>query len=143
MDIWWGLYYGVCVVLWVGLTALAVWSLWPSLAAWYASHPRALAWLLGLERLPPDAAGVLRKFYLYLDGGWTWLLVWSWWLLPWFKARFYRGAGTVQAYQMARTSTLVLMIATAVFGFYFIGRALIVWRRELYLRQAPPQGGGA
>jgi hypothetical protein len=138
VDIWWALYYGVCGLLWVGLTSLAVWSLRPSLAAWYAVHPRALAWLVGLERLPPRAPQTLRTFYLYLAGGWTWLLVWSWWLLPWFKVRIYRGAATAHAYQIARTSVLILVVATAVFGFYCIGKAIQIWRRDLYVPSLRP-----
>jgi hypothetical protein len=141
VDIWWSLYYGACALLWVGLTGLAVWSFQPSLAAWFAVHPRARAWLLGLERLPEDAPRVLRTFYLYLAGGWTWLLVWSWWLLPWFKLQFYRSAATAQAYRVARISMLVLVAATAVFGFFCIGKAIQVWRRDLYAPSLKPGAG--
>jgi hypothetical protein len=138
VDIWWSLYYGACALLWAGLTTLAVWSLRPSLAAWYGSHPRARAWLVGVERLPAQAPRALRAFYLYLAGGWTWLLVWSWWLLPWFKLVFYRSAGTARAYQVARTSLLVMVVATAVFGFFCIGKAVQIWRRDLYLPSLRP-----
>ncbi len=134
MEIGWVLYTVACAVLWVGLAVLTVWSLRPSLAEWLRAHPRAGIWLLGVDRLPEDAPRVLRRFYLYLTGGWTWLLVWSWWLLPWFKTRFYHGAATLQTYQMARTATVVLMIATAGFGFYGIAKAIMIWRRDLYRR---------
>lgn len=134
MEIGWVLYYTACAVLWIGLAVLTAWSLRPSLAAWLTAHPRAMAWLLGLDRLPEDAPRVLRRFYLHLTGGWTWLLVWAWWLLPWFKTRFYRGAATLQSYQMARTATVVMLIATAVFGFYGIAKAILIWQRELHRR---------
>ena len=127
-------YYGISVLLWVLLAALGLSSLHPRFADWLREHPRALLLLLGINQLPLQPARTLRRFYLLLSGGWTWLLVWYWWLMPLLKNNFYRNVSTLKAYQTARLATLILLVAYSAFGFYCIGKALNLWLKEIYRR---------
>lgn len=130
----WIVYWVVAVLLWLFLTVMAVWSLFPGLARWLAARPRAQVFLLGINQMPDEPEKTLRRFYLYLDIGWTWLLLWSWWLMPWLKTWFYRGVASEKAYQLARVSTLVVLVAYSAFGFFCIGRAISLWFRRIYAR---------
>jgi hypothetical protein len=129
-------YYGISVFLWVLLAALGFGSLHPRFAAWLAAHPRTQLWLLGIDRLPAKPVLTLRRFYLFLSGGWTWLLLWSWWLMPLLKNSFYRNVPSLKAYQTARLATLILLVSYSAFGFYCIGKALNIWFKEIYHRPA-------
>ena len=88
--------------------------------------------LLGIDRLPLNPIRTLRRFYLFLSGGWIWLLVWSWGLMPLLKNVFYRNLPSLKAYQTARLATLILLIAYSAFGFFCIGKALNIWFKEIY-----------
>jgi hypothetical protein len=132
MDLAAAAYYGVSVALWVFLTGLAVLAWLPDFPARLERHPRAMLVLLGVNRLQPDARPQLRKFYSYLAGGWTWILVWSWWLMPLCKQKFYPAAHSLKAFQLARTSMMILMISYAAFGFFCIGKAIQIWMKKIY-----------
>jgi len=134
VSLGWVLYYVASVILWLGLTILAVGALFPGFVRWLSAHPQGMVLLLGVNRLPENAERILRRFYLYLDIGWTWLLVWSWWLMPWFKNFFYHNVNSERAFQVARYSTLIVLVAYSVFGFFCIGRAISIWFKQIYNR---------
>lgn len=129
---WNWVYYGASIFLAVLLAALGLVSLHPGFADWLGTHPRAMVLLLGIDELPPKAVRTLRRFYLYLSGGWVWLLAWSWWLMPILKNIFYRHVPSLKAYQTARLATLVLLLAYSAFGFFCIGKAINIWFKEIY-----------
>lgn len=126
------LYYAACVVLWLGLTALALLVLRPGFIAWLEARPGLRVWLLGTDRMPDKPAHTLRRFYWFLDGGWTWLLVWSWWLMPALRDHFFRSATQPAALQTARLSSIIVVLAYAATGFFAIGRGITIWYREIY-----------
>jgi hypothetical protein len=128
------LYYGASVFLAVLLVVLGLASLHPRFADWLGDRPKVMILLLGINLLPLKPVRTLRRFYLFLSGGWIWLLVWSWWLMPWLKNLFYHNVPSLKAYQMARISTLILLVAYSAFGFYCIGKALNIWYKEIYNR---------
>lgn len=125
-------YYVASVLLWLFLAFFAVWAWRPSLAEWLTAHPRARLLLLGTDRMPENARSTLFKFYGYLALGWTWLLAWSWWLMPASRNYFFSRVDSERAFQAARISTLVVLTAYTVFGFYCIGRALSLWWKKIY-----------
>jgi hypothetical protein len=127
-------YYGVSIALAALLAVLGLASLHPRFADWLGARPRVMILLLGINQLPLKPVRTLRRFYLFLSGGWLWLLAWSWWLMPWLKNLFYRNVPSLKAYQVARTATLILLVAYSAFGFYAIGKALNIWFKEIYNR---------
>jgi hypothetical protein len=134
------LYYTACVVLWLGLTALALLALRPGFSAWLEARPGVRVWLLGTDRMPDRPVRTLRRFYWFLDGGWTWLLVWSWWLMPALKNYFFRSATQPAALQTARLSSIIVVLAYAATGFFAIGRGITIWYREIYAPLPRPEG---
>jgi len=134
VDVIWILYYVACAVLWVFLTGMAVLAFIPAFPDWLRAHRRVTLWLLGIDQLPAEPAPILRRFYVFLAGGWTWLLVWSWWLMPAVKDVFYRSIHSTRSYHIARTATFVVLLAYVVFGFYCIGRAIYIWMKKIYGR---------
>jgi hypothetical protein len=126
-------YYAACAVLWALLAALWVASRQEGFPAWLEAHPKAMLALLGVSQLPKNALRTLRRFYFYLSGGWTWILVWSWWLGPWVKVYFFRSVTTSKGYDIARMSTMIVIASYAAAGFYAIGRGITIWFKEIYL----------
>lgn len=126
------LYYTACAVLWLGLTSLALLVLRPGFITWLEARPGLRVWLLGTDRMPDRPARTLRRFYWFLDGGWTWLLVWSWWLMPALRDYFFRSATQPAALQTARLSGIIVMLSYAAAGFFAIGRGITIWYREIY-----------
>lgn len=138
MD-WMIAYYSAAVLLWVFLAVMAVGTLRPGFTAWLQAHPRVRLNLLGTNQLPKNPERVLRRFYLFLAGGWTWILVWAWWLMPAIRAWFFKRVTTGKGYETAKIATLIVLAAYAVTGFYAIGKAVSIWFREIY---APESASG-
>jgi hypothetical protein len=134
MEWWDGLYLGLSLLLWVVLFGLGSCSLHPEFAGWLQQHPKVMTLLLGINQLPLKPVRTLRRFYLFLASGWTWLLVWSWWIMPALKNSFYHNLNSLKSFQMARISMLIILIAYSAFGFYCVGKALNIWFKEIYNR---------
>ncbi|MBN1594871.1 hypothetical protein JW933_02990 [candidate division FCPU426 bacterium] len=126
------LYYLACGLVWLGLTILASMAVRQGFPEWLRSHPKTMVCLLGTNRMPAKPVRTLRRFYLFLCGGFTWLLVWSWWIMPPVKNFFFKSIPTPVAFKIARISTLVVVIAYAAAGFFAIGRAVTIWFKEIY-----------
>lgn len=128
------LYYGLSVLLWVILFALGMCSLHQQFATWLQLHPKVMLWILGINRLPTKPVRTLRRFYLFLASGWTWLLVWSWWIMPVLKNYYYYNLNSLKSYQIARISLMIILAAYSAFGFFCIGKSLSIWFKEIYRR---------
>jgi len=126
------IYYFACVFLWAGLIILAVMAIRPGFPEWLRAHPQIMVLLLGTNQMPAKPVRTLRRFYLFLTGGWTWLLVWSWWLMPAIRDFFFRSTPNPTAFQIARISSIIVILAYAGVGFFAIGRAITIWFREIY-----------
>ena len=124
------IYYLACVLLWLGLTILALLSLSNRFYDYLTRHPKFTLYLLGINIVP--AVADLKKFYLFLAGGWTWLLVWSWWLMPWLKEYFFKTVSNPPTLQIARISSLVVIVSYTGVGFFFIGKSLTIWFKKIY-----------
>ncbi|MEW6516352.1 MAG: hypothetical protein AB1439_05535 [candidate division FCPU426 bacterium] len=124
------LYYAACLALWLGLTVMALLVLRRDFIAWLEARPGLRVWLLGTDRMPP--ARTIQRFYWFLDGGWTWILVWSWWLMPALREYFFRSATQPAALQTARLSSIIVVLSYAATGFFAIGRGITIWYREIY-----------
>ncbi len=132
MDILTVGYYIACMIIWLGLTGAAAAALRPGFPEWLEAHPRVMLYLLGINRLPLNPSRTLKRFYLFLAGGWTWILVWSWWWMPLLKDYFFRSTPTPIAFRIARISTLIVVGAYAAVGFFAIGRSLTIWFKDIY-----------
>ncbi len=135
------LYYAACIILWLGLTALAIMAGRRDFPLFLAARPRLMVLLLGTNRMPSRPLRTLRRFYWFLDGGWTWLLVWSWWLMPWVRDFFYRSTPNPTAFHIARISSIIIVLLYAIVGFFAIGRAITIWFREIYNPARPKTSG--
>jgi hypothetical protein len=131
-------YYMVTFLLTLLLGSLASAAAWPGFPQWLTQHPRLMLALLGINLLPPDPVKTLRRFYWFLAGGWAWILVWTWWVMPSLREYFFSTAHSGQTMEMARWSTQLIMGAYAAVGFFAIGRSLIIWYREIYNRADRP-----
>ncbi|MCK5243237.1 hypothetical protein KAR34_12385 [bacterium] len=126
------LYYLACAFLWSGLMSLVVMAWRPGFPEWLTAHPKVMVLLLGTDQLPRRPVLTLRRFYLFLTCGFTWLLVWSWWLMPVIKDFFFRSTPTPTAWQVARISSIIVVLGYAAVGFYGIGKAITIWFKEIY-----------
>ena len=124
-------YRAASILLWIVLVVPAVLAWRRSFIRRVEAEPRLRLWLLGTTHPLADAGRTLRRMYGHLAVGWTWILASSWWFLPWAKAYLYGRADTPSAYHAARLSVLVLLAGQAIFGFYCIGRAAFLWRKDV------------
>ncbi len=129
-----GIYYGLCVGLWVVLAGLGIASLIPGFAAWLGQRPKMMILFLGIDRMPEKPVSTLRRMYVYLALGWSWLMSWSWWIMPALKNVIYHDVASLKAMHIARISMLILLVTYSVFGFFCISKALKIWFKEIYNR---------
>lgn len=121
-------------LLWLFLATLGVAAWRPGFVEWLQGHPRLQMVLLGIDRLPSDPVRVLKRFYGFLAAGWTWILLWSWFLMPLLRTWFFRGVNGPRSFQLAQIATLIVVVAYAATGFFSIGKAVSIWYREIYAR---------
>ncbi|MCD4814139.1 hypothetical protein K8S19_10665 [bacterium] len=129
------LYYSASILLWVFLAVMAWAALRSGFPKWLREHEQAMLVLLGTNQMPANPEKTLRRFYLFLGGGWTWLLIWSWWLMPVVKDFFFREVSNPAALQISRISSGIVLFAYAGVGFFWIGKAVTIWFKEIYNHQ--------
>jgi uncharacterized membrane protein SirB2 len=125
-------YYVACGLLFSGLMTMVIMSIRPGFPEWLTQHSKLMMVLLGTNQLPKRPVRTLRRFYIFLTAGFTWLLVWSWWLMPLVKDFFFKSTPTPAAWQVARISSIIVVLAYAAAGFYWIGKAITIWFKEIY-----------
>lgn len=131
------LYFGFSGLLWSFLTIMVVLIWRNDFVNWLAQHEQARFYLLGVEKLPDQAKALLRKFYTYLFAGWTWILLWAWWIMPQLKDYFFRSVNNEVTLKVARISTLIVIISYAAVGFFAIAKAITLWYRKIYRPTLP------
>lgn len=134
------IYYLASCWLWLGLTVLVIFALRPGFPEWLRKHPAAMVKLLGTDRMPDQPGRTLRRFYLFLYSGFTWLLAWSWWVMPAVKKYLYQAVTSEQTYQIARYSTLGVYALYAAVGFFAIARGIMLWFKKIYGPAAEDKG---
>ncbi len=142
MSLWDGLYYGISILIWLYLAVLVVLVWRPAFVDWLQGSAKGMYYLLGVSRLPDHPTSLLKRFFGYLAGGWTWLLVWSWWLMPQLKLYFYKSISNEMSFKVARISTMVVLLAYGGVGFFAIAKAITIWYKKIYqphLQQTSPR----
>lgn len=132
MDIGKLLYYSASILLWLFLALMAWASLQPGFVAWLRRNEKWMIVLLGTNQMPQKPEKTLKRFYLFLVGGWTWLLAWSWWLMPVIKTFFFREINNPTALRISRLSSMIVLLAYAGVGFFCIAKAVTIWFKEIY-----------
>lgn len=125
-------YFVACSLIWMGLMVLVWFAFRTNFAQWLTNHRKAFFYLLGVQKLPNQPEKTLKRFYGFLAGGWTWILLWSWWFMPELKDYFFQSVETALAYKIARWSTLIVVAGYAAVGFFAIGKAITIWFKEIY-----------
>lgn len=133
------IYYGLSILLWLFLITMLILIWRDDFWFWLTTNRQAGFYLLGVEKLSENSKPLARKFYSYLAAGWTWILIWAWWLMPMLKAYFFKSISNELTLKVARISTLIVVISYAAVGFFAIAKALTIWYRNIYSPTLPKQ----
>ncbi len=132
MSFWDGFYYGISILIWLYLAVMVVLVWRTAFVDWLKGSAKGMYYLLGVGKLPDAPTSLLKRFFGYLWGGWTWILLWSWWLMPLLKKYFFKFISNEMSFKIAQISTLIVVIAYGAAGFFAIAKAIILWYKKIY-----------